>query len=209
MTTLLVLGTVFAWLVTLPQSGHADPVDNLIWGNYYNLQRFNENSRLLTEQFLRPQGLRDLAEPEPSRPAPPRAPARQRAPQTSGAGAQRAPSPAPRFVLPSVLGGAPGSPNRVMLSLVFDANDNVHMQRALDAAPPGQAITWQSRWGPSQRYEHVTITPFAVFPLQGFAACRAFTFTQTSQGLPFYHGQGAACRIADGTWTSVFLQPHR
>lgn len=69
MTTLLVLGTVFAWLVTLPQSGQADPVDNLIWSNYYNLQQFNERSRFGTEQFLRERARRESAEPEPSRPA--------------------------------------------------------------------------------------------------------------------------------------------
>jgi surface antigen len=197
-------------LVTLPQSGQTDPVDNLIWSNYYNLERFNTTQRVLTEQFLRAQGPRDAAAPEPSRPAsPPRTSTRQRPTLTSGAQAQRPPAPAPHFVLPNVLAGVPGSPNQVVLGIVFDANDNIHMQHALDTAPPGRAITWQSLWAPSQRYEHVTITPFAVFPLQGFATCRAFTFAQTSQGLPFYQGQGAACRVADGTWTSVFLQPPR
>jgi len=64
--TFLVLGAVFAWLVTLPQSGHADPVDDLIRSNYSNLQWFNETSRFWTEQMLR-----DVAAQPRSQPAPP------------------------------------------------------------------------------------------------------------------------------------------
>jgi surface antigen len=69
--------------------------------------------------------------------------------------------------------------------------------RALEEAPSGQAVTWQSPDG-SVSGEVVAAAPYQV----GSQNCRQYTHTVTINGVK-QTARGAACRNKDGSWTPL------
>jgi surface antigen len=69
--------------------------------------------------------------------------------------------------------------------------------QALEKAPLGQVIAWQSQTGGTAGQVSAG-TPYQV----GQQNCRQYTHTATIKGTPV-KGQGAACRNDDGSWTPL------
>ncbi|KGF68218.1 hypothetical protein LL06_17770 [Hoeflea sp. BAL378] len=69
--------------------------------------------------------------------------------------------------------------------------------QALEKAPLGQKVAWQSQGGGNSG-EVTAGTPYQV----GQQNCRQYTHQATINGVPV-KGQGAACRNDDGSWTPL------
>ncbi len=107
-----------------------------------------------------------------------------------GGGAGKVAAAAGGAFVGAVLGGQIGK--------YMDKQDALEMQRALETAPTGKAVSWQNPDN-GNRYR---VTPTRTYYANDHQPCREYT-TRAMIGGKSEQVYGKACRQADGTWQIV------